>query len=289
MKKLFHAVVLLLASVLSAAAADVPAPIPTYTKAPPLPISNWTGWYVGVNVGGSWGRSNVDVVFDPSSRLSAAAPGSAPQAMNGALGGLQAGYNVQTSAFVFGLETDIQITGQKGDALSTVTLTTQGVCRAPCVPLPPTVTTGTLSYAPKLPWFGTLRGRIGVAPTDRWLVYVTGGLAYGEARTDATFTLPPGNACLAPCTPTPGGSVAGNFSQTRTGWTAGAGVEAALGGGWTGKLEYLHVDLGDTTNTFVPIITPPFVGTLRTSARITDDIVRVGVNYRFGGAVVAKY
>jgi outer membrane immunogenic protein len=70
---------------------------------------------------------------------------------------------------------------------------------------------------------------------------------------------------------------------------AGAGVEAALGGGWTGKLEYLHVDFGDISNTFVPIATPPFFGTLRASGRITDEIVRVGVNYRFGSAVVAKY
>jgi outer membrane immunogenic protein len=70
---------------------------------------------------------------------------------------------------------------------------------------------------------------------------------------------------------------------------AGAGVEAALGAGWTGKLEYLHVDFGDITNTFVPVRTFPFFGTLKASGRVTDEIVRVGVNYRFGSAVVAKY
>src|ERR1700676_2478596 len=273
----------------SATAADLPAR--AYTKGPAMidPGYNWTGFYVGVNGGGSWGRSNPDVVYDPSSSWSVAAVSSAPQSIKGALGGLQAGYNVQTGAFLFGLETDIQITGQKGDALSTVTVTSQGGCLAPCLPPPPTVDKAPLNYEQKLPWFGTLRGRVGVAPADRWFVYATGGLAYGEIRTNATFTVPPGGACLGPCTPMPGGSVAGNFSQTRAGWVAGAGVEAALGGGWTGKLEYLHVDFGDISNTFVPIATPPFFGTLRASGRVTDDIVRFGVNYRFGSAVVAKY
>lgn len=270
-----------------AIAADMPVKAPVYKAPVVAPVYDWTGFYVGVNGGGSWGRSNSDLVFDPRSALSTAAPRSASQDINGALGGLQAGYNVQKSAFLFGLETDIQVTGQKGDALSTITQTTLGVCIAPCVPPPPTLTNATLGYTQKLPWFGTLRGRIGVT-ADRWLVYATGGLAYGEIKTDATFTVP-GGACIAPCTPTSGGSVAGNFSQTRAGWVVGAGVEAALGGGWSGKVEYLHMDFGDINNTFAPIATTPFVGTLKMSSRVTDDIVRVGVNYRFGSAIVAKY
>jgi outer membrane immunogenic protein len=271
-----------------AMAADLLVKAPIYETPVVAPVYNWTGFYVGVNGGGSWGRSNPNVVFDPSLSFSVAATDSTSQAINGALGGLQAGYNVQTGAFLFGLETDIQITGQKGDALSTVTLTTQVGCLVPCVPPAPTVDKAPLDYTQKLPWFGTLRGRVGVAPSDRWFVYATGGLAYGEIRTNATFTVP-GGVCIAPCTPTPAGSVAGNFSQTRAGWVAGAGMEAALGGGWTGKLEYLHVDFGDISNTFVPIATFPFIGALRASSRVTDEIVRVGVNYRFGSAVVAKY
>ena len=288
-KFLFNSIVFVGLLTGPAMAADLPVKAPIYETPAVAPVYNWTGFYVGVNGGGSWGRSNPDVVYDPSSRLSVAAVSSASQSIKGALGGLQAGYNVQTGAFLFGLETDIQITGQKGDALSTVTVTSQGGCLAPCLPPPPTVDKAPLNYEQKLPWFGTLRGRVGVAPADRWFIYATGGLAYGEIRTNATFTVPPGRPCLGPCTPMPGGSVAGNFSQTRAGWVAGAGVEAALGGGWTGKLEYLHVDFGDISNTFVPIATPPFFGTLRASGRVTDDIVRFGVNYRFGSAVVAKY
>jgi outer membrane immunogenic protein len=69
----------------------------------------------------------------------------------------------------------------------------------------------------------------------------------------------------------------------------GAGVEAALGGGWTGKVEYLHMDLGSVSDTFVSTTTFPFRGTFVATSRITDEIMRVGVNYRFGGPVVAKY
>ena len=80
-----------------------------------------------------------------------------------------------------------------------------------------------------------------------------------------------------------------SFSQDQVGWAAGAGVEAALGGGWTGKVEYLHVDLGSFSYTYTSTTTFPFRGTFSATSHVTDDIIRVGVNYRFGGAVVAKY
>jgi len=243
---------------------------------------SWSGWYVGANAGGGWGHSNSDAVYNPRSPFDTAAVDSTSNALNGALGGLQAGYNVQTGAFLFGFETDIQATGQQGDAQSTVTQTSQTICQLSCMPpAPPTVTKAPFDTAQKLPWFGTIRGRVGVTPSAGWLVYATGGLAYGEIKTNTTFTAPP-VVCPSPCTGTPGGSVAGNFSQTRAGWVVGAGVETALAGHWTGKLEYLHVDFGDS-NILAPIHIVPFSGTLRTSARLTDEIMRVGVNYHFGG------
>ena len=123
---------------------------------------------------------------------------------------------MQTSAFVFGLESDIQITGQKGDALSTVTLTTlQNVSR------PGTAAAdghaATLDYAQKLPWFGTLRGQIGVTPVIAGLSRDRRACLCGN-KDQWHLPGPPGGACFAPCTPTPGAAVAGNFSQTKTGW-----------------------------------------------------------------------
>jgi outer membrane immunogenic protein len=250
----------------------------------------WNGFYLGVNAGGSWGRSGANVVFDQPSHSGVieTALGSASQTRTGALGGLQAGYNFQTSALVLGLEADFQPTGQHSDALLPDTVVVHHLCIAPCVAPPPTVTTGTLDYARRLPWFGTLRGRVGVTPTDRWLIYATGGLGFSEIRTDATFTAPGGAACIAPCTPTAAGSTGGGSGQIRAGWVIGGGVEAALGGGWSGKLEYLHMDLGSVSSAFASA-TAPFVGTFRTSSRVTDDIVRIGVNYRFGDPAGAKY
>ena len=76
--------------------------------------------------------------------------------------------------------------------------------------------------------------------------------------------------------------------NAHAGWTVGAGVEASLGGNWTGKIEYLYMDLGRfNTNTVLLTNTPPIGATY--SSRITDNIVRAGINYRFGGPVVARY
>ena len=89
---------------------------------------------------------------------------------------------------------------------------------------------------------------------------------------------------------TPVAASFGNTS-TRVGWTVGAGVEGVVSGNWTAKLEYLYVDLGNVSGSFVtPIVAPSgdFVTASYTS-HVTDNILRVGLNYRWGGPVVAKY
>jgi outer membrane immunogenic protein len=205
---------------------------------------------------------------------------------------LQAGYNWQSGRAVFGLETDIQATAQKGSSsLVDFIPGTPGTPAIPCilfdppapacapgsVPIPATpgtpAITGIATYQNKLPWFGTFRGRLGFTPADRWLVYATGGLAYGEVSTSETLNVN-------------GAIVAFSTDRTKLGWTVGGGVEAALWGNWTGKLEYLYIDFGTVNNTLIGIapITP-----IVTSSHVTDQIVRVGLNYRFGGPVVARY
>ena len=74
------------------------------------------------------------------------------------------------------------------------------------------------------------------------------------------------------------GSATGTFKDVKAGWTAGAGLEAAWGGGWSVKVEYLYIDLGDTERT---LTTPTTIVTDTRST--TDNIVRVGLNYRWGG------
>jgi outer membrane immunogenic protein len=246
------------------------------------PAYDWTGFYVGVNGGGSAGRSDTDVVFTPTSGflLIGTGPfafGPVSQNMVGPLGGAQAGLNWQTNAFVLGVEADIQATSQKSAAQLPAVILVGAACIAPCVPPPPTPTMGALGFAQQLRWFGTARARVGFTPLDRWLVYATGGVAFGEVNTDASVTV----AGIMPSTTV-------SFSETKTGWVVGAGVEAALGGGWTGKVEYLHVDLGSVSGAFTSTTGFPFRGNFVATSRVTDEIGRVGVNYRFG-PVASKY
>jgi outer membrane immunogenic protein len=141
----------------------------------------------------------------------------------------------------------------------------------PCAPLAncPTTTTSTTTAAltneEKLPWVGTLRARIGILPSQKWLVYATGGLAYGEVQSSGSVTV--------------GGTTAsGSSDSVRAGWTAGGGVEAALWGAWSVKVEYLYVDLGHVSDTYTGtgIFTP-----VMTNSHVTDNIVRAGLNYHF--------
>jgi outer membrane immunogenic protein len=306
MKKASIAAALALAGLLvpySASAAD----LPVYTKAPPVavPVWTWTGFYAGVNIGYSWGRSSsTDTFYDPIAGTILSAT-TAKFDMDGVIGGGQIGYNWQWDKWVFGLETDFQGSGQKGDDPFTcaggATGLTLGVLNGAC-------TVGHIADIParnvaalpvygdlgeKLDWFGTVRGRIGPTITPTVLIYATGGLAYGDVKTTDAITGVNigGTQGTLLSTQTPFAATFGN-SSTRVGWTAGAGVEGVIGGNWTAKLEYLYIDLGSVSGVFLtPIVTPSGgLATLSYSSHITDNILRVGVNYKFGAApVTAKY
>jgi outer membrane immunogenic protein len=270
----------------SAMAADIAVKAPVY-KAPPPVIDpwTWTGFYVGLNGGYSWGRSRTDVNY--FNNVTGAAipppPGSITSAnfnLNGGVFGGQAGYNWQNGNWVGGIEADIQWTGQKGSAFFLCAITTPGVL---CVPgataVPPGTTGTTLAFDQKLLWFGTLRGRVGALVTPNVLAYVTGGLAYGQVKTEGVLTGVTPAVVLA--------STAFSHSVTKAGWTIGAGLEGRLwGSNWTGKIEYLYVDLGTVSGT---VINAPALIGANYSSRITDNIFRVGVNYHFYQPVVARF
>ena len=261
----------------SALAADLPAR--TYTKAPVYvePVYNWTGFYIGGNIGYSWGRSSDTSALTntPGTILFASTD---KTNLNGVVGGGQIGYNWQMQSWLWGFEADIQGTGEKGTRNF---LCTTGVC-TPATSVPgirPIIIPGPAvpaALTQKIDWFGTVRGRAGVLVTPKVLLYATGGLAYGEVNSSESIGVVP---------------TAFSRSTTNVGWTVGAGVEGAIGGNWTAKLEYLYVDLGNVSGSFVTPFTALGGGfiTSNFSSRITDNIVRVGVNYRFGGPVVAKY
>jgi len=211
----------------------------------------WSGWYIGGNIGGSFG------IASDSATLAGVPVGGGSPRLDGVVGGGQIGYNWQANAWVFGLEADIQGTSEDGSNSAGATVIIPGAPAA----------TGTLNYGEKLPWFGTVRGRLGFLPAPNWLIYGTGGLAYGEVDTNTTLT----SGALG---------VSNNFDTTRVGWTAGGGVETFLSRNWSAKVEYLYVDLGSFSNTFTGLgtFTPATLST-----HVTDNIVRAGLNYHFGG------
>jgi outer membrane immunogenic protein len=268
----------------SAHAADLGTPVYKAPVAAPPVVYSWTGWYIGANGGYSWGRGSTDVTetlvttvtFGAlAGSFSQTAFGSGTAKLNGALGGVQAGYNWQTDRFVWGIEGDIQATGQRGGIIFCPTGNLGGCAF------------NSVTENVKLPWFGTLRGRVGVA-WDRVLFYATGGLAVAEIKVDGAESFAGAQPVLAG----PFGSASRN--STRIGWVVGGGIEGAIDNNWSVKAEYLHMDLGSVDNTvtasssanlglFIPAtLTLGLNSAFHT--RFTDDIVRVGLNYKFGWA-----
>jgi outer membrane immunogenic protein len=140
---------------------------------------------------------------------------------SGMAGGGQIGYNWQNGQFVFGAETDLQFSGADD------------------------------TFAPfkfSNPWFGTLRGRAGVA-FNNVLLYATLGLAYGDLKAQSA-----------------------GIDETRTelGWTGGVGLEYGFAPNWSARVEYLYLDLGSR-------------GFTLTSANngLQANLLRFGINYHF--------
>jgi outer membrane immunogenic protein len=269
-----------------ASAADLAAR--PYTKAPPAMVEawNWTGFYIGGNAGYSWGRSNNDISFynTVTGLPIVLPPGSVTNSsfdMNGGIAGGQAGYNWQMNNWVWGLEADIQWSGEKGRANYLCAATNiGGVCLPGLTFLPGGAAGTNLALDRSLEWFGTARLRGGVLVSPRVLLYATGGLAYGSIKTSGTLSGFNGN----------GGAVVafGSATDTRIGWTVGAGVEGMLTQNWTAKLEYLYMDLGRYDSLNFTLAPASNIGA-RVSSDFRDHILRAGINYKFGGPVVAKY
>ncbi len=304
MKKLLVGVLGVVSMATSASAADLPV------KARPLAVSpayNWSGFYIGGNVGYGFGRvddeSSSTLVATPLAIGPVPPPFLAPitipfasssrTAVDGVIGGGQIGYNAQFNRWVLGIEADIQASDQKRNTSAFATF-------GAAPPSPGfgafTVVTGTQTETvnTRLDWFGTVRGRVGYTTGDlMW--YGTGGYAYGQFKTSVTQSSVvniQSNFVPFPSTFTSAGAF--NASQNRSGWTAGGGVEGALWGtGWTWKFEYLHLDFDRVNYVFTTVGTGTVSSSVVTrSVRFTDDIVRVGLNYRFnwgGAGVVASY
>jgi len=249
------------------------ADLPIRSAAPPpyiAPIFTWTGFYVGANVGGVWTSScrNISPFVGGVAIVGWAAP--ACGSNDGSfIGGVQAGYNFQSGAFVYGIEADIQGMSNKNNAVAWTTPVGVGV-------LPPGTYLLAGSRNPNT--LGTVRLRLGYA-VDRALFYITGGLAYGSGTGSASITH----------TPVGGGAAdavwaAGSGNSSGVGWTLGAGMEYAFTNNWTAKIEYLYANLGNNNSNAVACTGVACVAAVTwngTSRNANVNVVRVGVNYKF--------
>lgn len=223
---------------------------------------NWAGCYFGGNAGGGWGFGTGDrgaiAVNNATIAAGIGVPTTYDTRSSGFVGGAQVGCNYQTGLTTWGFETDFQGSGIRGS--SAVFSPSIGAADP---------TNGTAKE--ELDWFGTLRARAGYTVFGNLLLYGTAGLAYGGVKDNATLVFIPSGD----------GNYAGSTSDIRAGWTAGAGGEYAFGNRWSMKLEYLYVDLGSTA---VQMFDPTRPGqSITYNFQHHDNIVRVGLNYAFGG------
>jgi outer membrane immunogenic protein len=242
-----------------------------YYKAPvAVPVYNWTGFYIGGNVGGAWGNFDptTSTVFSPvgyfatSSVPAINAAGIQSSKPSGVTGGFEAGYNWQIRNFVVGVEGDIE-------ALSLSNSVSSGAVYPCCAPTAFTVTSNVSTT-----WLATIRGRLGYA-VNNWLFFVTGGAAFTDLRGNFAFSDTFANAAES-----------ASFSDTKTGYTVGGGVEAGLWGNWSVKGEYLYANFGtlsaSSTNltAFAPAIAFPS-NVFTHSLDLKANIARAALNYRF--------
>ena len=229
---------LVLGGIAPALAADLGGSIkdaPVYQE--PAPRFNWTGFYLGANLGGAWANGDASYSQGGATLFSSSVNDSS------VIGGGQIGYNWQAGQLVVGIEAD----------LAAQTLSSSATSLGNAV---------SLSHNNR--WVGTVRPRIGYA-TGSALLYITGGLAYGNVEHGVSETVA-------------GVTRSYTDSSTRYGWTLGGGIEWALNRNWTLGAEYLHIDLGSTTVSAAAAGAFP-----ASSGRFEDreDVVRAKLNYKF--------
>jgi len=248
-----------------AQAADLAGALPTKAPPPAAPIAyDWTGFYVGGHLGYAAGSSN----------WSATQGGAATPSLSGSvdlfntfdvfkatgsyLVGLQAGYNYMfSSRLLLGAEADVSFPSQLSGSQ---TISSASI--------------GQANYQDQVEFSGTVRGRVGYAPSfgsaRNWLFYATGGFAYSyDQLTRTQLAGAPVGGTAVP------GTVERLFMVPRVGAAVGGGVELALSPNWMARLEYLYTDYRSRNATFP-------AGAQRFDSDLAVQTVRAGLDYRLG-------
>lgn len=234
-------------------AADVVGNEPPAPEAS-IPLFSWTGAYIGLNAGYAGGSADHSFSLDAGAPPVPVLGGSLDFNSSGFIGGAQVGYNYQMDQFVLGVEADFQGSGVKGEGSLSIDDGAGNTLDA--------------RLGTKLDWYGTVRARLGAAVTDRFMVYATGGLAYGRTKSyiDANVNGVP--------------ALEASVSKTKVGWTVGAGAEYAVTEHVSFKTEYLYTDLGKANLYSGDLGFGPGVDA-SLDRKFNFHTVRVGVNYKF--------
>ena len=247
----------------------VTAKLPMLFKAPVIAAWTWAGPYIGGTIGYSAGKLKTDTIFsDPASGAELFAT-SASRKLDGAIGAAQAGYNWLADIWLAGVEGDLNYSGQRAKLNA---VCPGQICNPALVGVigDPSVI-ARFEDGQKLEWFATLRGRLGMTITPDAIAYVTGGVAVGEVMTAGTVFGFDGDG-------NPVNTIVSSHN-TKAGYALGGGIERRLVGDWTAKIEYLYVHLGTVTT--IPAAAPNSTTAVAFNSRVTDNILRVGVNYKF--------
>jgi outer membrane immunogenic protein len=248
--------------------AAVAADLPRKTVAPVFvaaPAFSWTGFYVGVSAGAQMSDNawtTTGIAINPAGVLGA--PGNYSNPTNFDKTGFQlsgfVGYNYQVNqSFVVGLEADIGGSFGGKKSIYGIPGTINGAYPVGSVD----ATTGELGLN------GSLRGRLGFLVMPTVMLYATGGVAFQQAKYGVSCSVATPGWCIA--------NRAQSESETRVGWTLGAGVEARLWGNWLGRAEYRYADYGNKNFTFFPA-TFDAVGV---STSLKTHTVQLGLAYKF--------
>jgi len=232
-----------------AAAADLPARAPTYSRAPAIVAAayDWSGFYIGINGGGALSNNCWDLDNGPGF---ASSPEGCHNASGGTVGG-QFGYRWQVADWVFGVEAQGNWADFRGSNVSLVFPTDQNQTTIDA--------------------FGLFTGQIGYAWNNARF-YVKGG---GAVTHDSYRIFD-----------VPSGALTDTASETRWGAAVGAGFEYGFTPNWSVAFEYDHLFMGSRDILFTTVTGIPDGAD---HIRQDVDLFTARINYKFGGPVVARY
>ena len=242
-------------------AADIPVKAPVVAPVMAPVVYNWSGFYIGGNIGGAWANAEYLNIANTTFFGDVGGAPAFSHNMSGFIGGGQVGYNFQSGAFVFGLEAMFDYADIRGD----VNPLRGG--------LPPLGQDDNFATRIQSLFLGT--ARVGYA-WNNVLLYAKGGYAAGEVKVAVVDAAGVNQG-------------AGAASSWRSGWTVGGGVEYGFTPNWTAGIEYNYVRLNGTAYELAGTAAP-LLYTFAHQVRDTH-LVTGRLNYKFdwGAPLVARY